>query len=73
MSTDDSRNIGFLGPEFLGLGLMRELPAEQREPFHQWLVAQNIEHNDYYPLRSLPIWLMVRESERLDCENPRVL
>jgi hypothetical protein len=69
MSTDDTRNIGFLGPEFLGLGLIRELPAEEREPFRQWLVAQNIEHNDHYPQRSYFRWCMVRAFERLNRES----
>lgn len=49
MTAYNPRDIGFLGPKFLGLGLFRELPdAADREQFRAWLVENKIEHGTHW-------------------------
>ena len=62
----EERDIGFLGPEFLGIGLFRELPAAERERFHQWLVTNSLEHHgDQYAIRDYACWTLTCAFEKV--------
>ena len=66
MRDEGSRDIGFLGPEFLGLGLFSELPEDRRVLFKAWLVAEGREfHGDQYAARDYASFAMYQAFKRL--------
>jgi hypothetical protein len=66
MNKNNPRDIGFLGPKFLGLGLFSELPDPvDREQFRAWLVENGEEHGaDWYQLKHRAGWAIHRAYAR---------
>jgi hypothetical protein len=54
--SDPTRNIGFLGPAFLGLGLFSDMPAAERESFRRWLDSEKAEHGEEWYKLTDEVW-----------------
>jgi hypothetical protein len=66
MKHQGARDIGFLGPEYLGLGLFSRLPEAQRTRFRAWLTAERREfRGDQYASRDYPSFVLHQAFKRL--------
>ena len=63
-------DIGFLGPEFLGIGLFSNLPKNKRARFRAWLGAEGRKfRGDQYVARDYPSFALHQAFKRLKREG----